>query len=511
MDSRSDEPNVDVLCVDDDSALRDLSKAFLEREDDGLTVHTAASASEALDRLDETEFDAVVSDYRMPELNGLEFLEAVRRDHGDDIPFLMFTGQGREEVAMDALNLGADRYLQKGGDSKSQYGVLARAIRQEVAHHQTENARHENEKRYRSLFENSPLVFWVEDFSAVKSHLDEVTSDVEDVESYFEEHPEVVQTYFDKLEVIDVNENALDYYGAESKRELLDNMEKLFTEESYEANKSLAVQMANGKTHLRTESMVKTLDGERKHEILEVNVPEEYADDYSRVYVTALEVTDRVEAQDREAFLHSLLRHDVRNKAQVVRGNLERLDECTLSDEAAECVQNALDALDESTSIIGKVDALVRAEADAKPTEEVALRPVVESVVDRFEARATQLGVALELRGDDLAVAAGPLLEELLTNLVGNVLRHADASTVRITIRDGEDADDGAVVAVDDDGVGVPDDERDRIFERRYKRGESSGAGLGLYLVGRIAETYGGRVEVTDSDLGGARFEVYLG
>lgn len=507
MALRSDESSVDVLCVDDDPNLLELSKAFLERESDQLHVHTANSAPEALGRLEDAEFDAVVSDYRMPEMDGLEFLEAIRGDH-DDIPFLMFTGQGREEVAMDALNLGADRYLQKGGDSKSQYGVLARAIRQEVQHQRTEDARRENEKRYRSLFENNPLVFWVEDFSAVKAHIDEVTSDVEDVETYFEENPEEVQVHFDKLEIIDVNENALDYYGAESKRELLDNMEELFTPESYEANKSLVVQMANGETHFRTESVVRTLDGERKHEILEVNVPEEYADDYSRVYLTVMEITDRVEAQDRETFLHSLMRHDVRNRVQVVRGSLERLDEHDLSPEATEHLQTALDALDESTDIIEKVNALVKAEASVEPTEKAALRPVVESVVERFETRAAQLDISLELRGDDPTVTAGPLLEELFTNLVGNVLRHAEAGTVRITIRDD---DEGALVAVEDDGVGIPDEEKDRVFERRYKRDSSAGAGLGLHLVRQIAEAYGGQAEVADSDLGGARFEVRLG
>lgn len=61
----------------------------------------------------------------MPEIDGLEFLEIIREEKGMDIPFIMFTGKGREDVAMDALNLGADRYIQKGGNPKSQYGLLA--------------------------------------------------------------------------------------------------------------------------------------------------------------------------------------------------------------------------------------------------------------------------------------------------------------------------------------------------------------------------------------------------
>ncbi|WP_132058653.1 ATP-binding response regulator [Halorussus amylolyticus] len=507
MGSQSEASNLRVLYVDDDRDLLELTKTFLEREDDGLSVETADGACPALERLEEREYDAIVSDYRMPEMDGLEFLDAVRDGYGDEIPFVIFTGQGREEVAMEALNLGANRYLQKGGDADSQYGVLARTIRQEVAHRRAEDARRETEKRYRSLFENNPLVLWVEDFSDIKAHIDEVISDVEDVESYLDDNPDEVRDHFDRLEIIDVNENALDYYGAESKRELLDNMGEMFTEESHEANKSLIADIARGKTHSRTESVVETLDGERKHEIMEVNVPDEYADDYSRVYVAVTEVTERVAAQRRESFLHSLMRHDVRNREQVVRGSLERLQEYDLPDDAAERVEQSLDALDESTEILDKVSSLVRTGHATDPTEEVEVRSHVESAVEGFEPRAAERGVSVSVTGDCPTVRAGPLLEELFRNLVGNALRHANATTVRISIRE---TDDRAVVAVEDDGAGVPDEQKGRVFEPRYKTGESAGAGLGLHLVGEIAEAYGGRVEVSDSDLGGAKFAVFL-
>ena len=96
------------------------------------------SASEAAELLEDIDFDAVVSDYKMPEMNGLEFLEIVREKKKSDIPFIIFTGKGRDEIAIDALRLGADRYLKKGGDPKTQYKILANAISQEVKYHQLE-------------------------------------------------------------------------------------------------------------------------------------------------------------------------------------------------------------------------------------------------------------------------------------------------------------------------------------------------------------------------------------
>ncbi|MCU4716949.1 PAS domain-containing response regulator [Halapricum hydrolyticum] len=126
-----------VLAVDDDPGISELITEFLPREDDRFIVETATSATEAIDRFDQEVFDAIISDYQMPDVDGLDFLETIRDDFDSDIPFIIFTGKGREEVAIDALNFGADRYLQKGGDPTSQYSVLADAVRNEIEKHQT--------------------------------------------------------------------------------------------------------------------------------------------------------------------------------------------------------------------------------------------------------------------------------------------------------------------------------------------------------------------------------------
>ncbi|MGM0405510.1 MAG: PAS domain S-box protein, partial [Thermoplasmatota archaeon] len=128
---------IDVLLVDDDMGFLELEKAFLKKEDDSFQLFTAQSAYEALQRMEEHSFDIIVSDYKMSEIDGLEFLRILREDRSDEIPFIMFTGEGREEVAIKALNLGADRYLQKGGDPRSLYGILSQAVKQEVTHSKT--------------------------------------------------------------------------------------------------------------------------------------------------------------------------------------------------------------------------------------------------------------------------------------------------------------------------------------------------------------------------------------
>ena len=139
-----------VLLVDDEDQIRELSKMYLEDIYGNLTVETTSSAKKAIRLLDESYFSAVISDYQMPEMNGLEFLEELR-DRGNDIPFIIFTGKGREEVAMRALNLGADRYIQKGGDPKPQYILLAQAVKQSVEHNHAQKELERSEKEKTSI------------------------------------------------------------------------------------------------------------------------------------------------------------------------------------------------------------------------------------------------------------------------------------------------------------------------------------------------------------------------
>ena len=127
---------ISLLYVDDEPDLLDLCKLFLEREGE-FSVVTIPSATSALQLLKERPFDAIISDYQMPVMDGIEFLKKVRMDF-KDIPFILFTGRGREEVVIEAINCGADFYLQKGGAPRAQFSELSHKIRQAIRTKQVE-------------------------------------------------------------------------------------------------------------------------------------------------------------------------------------------------------------------------------------------------------------------------------------------------------------------------------------------------------------------------------------
>ncbi len=150
-----------VLYVDDESTLLEISKLFLEAGGE-FVVDTLQSAQDALLLLETERYDAIISDYQMPEMDGIEFLKTLRAA-GNTIPFILFTGRGREEIVIQALNHGADFYLQKGGEPRSLYAELAHKIHQSVNRKRSEEALKESEMRFRQVFETLPIGLWLAD------------------------------------------------------------------------------------------------------------------------------------------------------------------------------------------------------------------------------------------------------------------------------------------------------------------------------------------------------------
>jgi PAS domain S-box-containing protein len=143
-----------VLLVDDDDFFLSVAEELLADQEQDFVLVTVNSTPEALRKIAEEPFDAVVADYLMPGMDGLVLLEKLR-NAGNTIPFIIFTGQSREEVAIKALNLGADYYLKKEGEPLSQYQELAHIIQSAVRHRRTEEALRESEEKFRALADQS--------------------------------------------------------------------------------------------------------------------------------------------------------------------------------------------------------------------------------------------------------------------------------------------------------------------------------------------------------------------
>ena len=574
--------SVRVLHADSEPDFADLAAMHLEREREAFDVCTATSATEGLDRLAGEEIDCIVSDYDMPGMDGLDFLEAVREEY-PDLPFILFTGRGSEEIASEAISAGVTEYLNKGTGT-DQYTVLANRIANAVEKYRAERELIETDQVVRTILDSLPLVLYTLDeegrftrsqgkaLETIGLEPGEVVG--RSVHEVFGDFPEIIdncERAFDGELVEEVvavgdtvfrswyqplrNENG-DIVGVvglstdvtererredelEWKTAALDNApvgitmtdpaqednplvfvnehfcaQTGYTEEEVlgrncrllqgeETDPEPVAQLREGieaKEPVTTELRNYRKDGTAFWNELLV-APISLDDGRSERYVGfQRDVTERVNRKrelkrqnQRLDEFASIVAHDLRNPLSVARGRLEMGRE-TGDDEHFEAIAGAHDRMNQ---LIEDILTLAREGRTVIEADECLLAAVAGrawSLVETGDA-------TLEFEGVTRITASEGRLCELFENLFRNAIEHGGED---VSVRVGPLDDSGFYVA--DDGLGIPPDDREEVFETNYTTADE-GTGFGLAIVTQIADAHDWETRVTESDEGGARFE----
>ncbi|MFW6196554.1 MAG: PAS domain S-box protein [Thermoplasmatota archaeon] len=576
---------MDVLFVDDERPVLEQAKLFLEDLKDDLKVETSSSARDAMDKIKMKRYDAVVSDYLMPEMDGLDFLERLRGE-GEDIPFVVLTGRGGEDIAMEALNEGADFYLTKKGDPKYQYEVLADSIERVI---NRKKARKELEDKFELLLNNSPEGIIINDefgnnlyvnnclldildyseediFMMNMTDIDLILS-VENKKSYYWNRMKTgelnfIYTTYNKNDLTDIDvrvktkkivdegktyiinfvERLEETRGREKFKKFFDKVPDLgfiIDEDGtledinpsfcrltgYSKVELLGRRITSLKEILTDDNIdkikenltkfkeineiepfvIKLKDKENKDMFVRIEGDVIDINGRNKLFGMACDITDRVESENREEFLHSLLSHDIKNKAQVIKGYLDLTRQTGLTEEQEKMISKAYKTLITCVGLVKKVDTLMKIPDIEK--EKIRLKPLVDSIVSEFEHEAEEEDMDIIYELDDIHVLGGSLLEEVLSNILINSITHSNGSKVEIR---SEELNGNIKIIVEDDGKGISDDLKKIIFERNSRKGKFAGTGLGMFIAKKIVESMDGEIEVKDSKYGGARFDIYL-
>ncbi len=161
-----------VLYVDDDLKFGDFFSIYLGKQGD-FSIRVIQNGQEALILLRSEVFDIIISDYQMPEMDGLSLLRSVRAS-GITTPFILFTGKGREEVVIEAINSGVTYYLQKGGDNRATFAELAHKILLATSSKQAADALRESEQRYRELADLLPESVFEADLNGTLTYVNRI-------------------------------------------------------------------------------------------------------------------------------------------------------------------------------------------------------------------------------------------------------------------------------------------------------------------------------------------------
>ena len=561
------ERHIDVLVVDDDEQVAEMTTTFLERELADARTTAVTDPGEAVPLLRAESFDCIVSDYDMPPLSGLELLERVR-GAGFELPFVLFTGKGSEEIASRAISAGVDEYLQKGGPEE--YLVLANAVENLVEKHWAEQEVH---RGYRAL-ESAEEGIGIIDENGIYRYLnrayasmhgyerdellgkswerlypdeeierfhDEVlgelenegswrglstglTSDGERVperlvltrmadgghvcitqeigsgergEALFELTPDIVVVHDANGTILDVNRQACEELGYD--REELVGMSVWELDATADRDRALAFwEDLQIDTPRRFEGRLERADGSTFP--VEIHLIRVEINGAERFVAIDRDITERkareeelLRKNERLEEFSSVVSHDLRNPLQVAQGRLELLAE----EAESEHIDDIRGALDRMGTLIDDLLAIAQEGTEAMEFEHVPVEEVAREAWGTVETG----GASLVVEADRRIEADRDQLRQLFENLFRNSVEHAGPDC---TVTVGA-LPEGFYVA--DDGPGIPESEREQVFEPGYSTG-SEGTGFGLNIVRSVADAHGWTVTAGESDDGGARFEI---
>ena len=458
----------EVLIVDDSDFLVEVIGDELEERYD-IRTWTASGGPEALSVLRDRQIDCVVSDYVMPDMDGLALYRRVEKEF--DTPFIMLTGAGDESVASEAIGAGVDDYLQKDtiieGDRLQ---LLANRIRNVVTQHRAR-------RKYELLVDNTP------DEIAEVSIDGEIIAVNEAMATSLETTPgELVGQQLSAVYPEEVAANRIE----KGRRATI-------------AGSSVTFQDTIGVRHFH--NVVTPLSETTKGTSVHV----------SREITQQKRDEQALERKSEElAVINRLVRHDINNDVQLLiawaDGVAAHIDEPGM--EYVERIRDTCDHIAELTATARDFVDSLESDEDIE-LQDVDLVDVLEREIDKKRSTFHDAEITVDGQLDTVDVTANELLPSVFGNLLSNAVRHNDKPDPRVTVST-ESTGDTVRIEVADNGPGVPDDRKEEIFGKAEMGAESSGTGIGLYLVHTLVEQYGGTVHVEDNTPVGSVFVVEL-
>ncbi|ELZ85726.1 multi-sensor signal transduction histidine kinase [Haloferax elongans ATCC BAA-1513] len=457
---------VHVLYVDDDHDLVDLVTLFLESQNETISVTGVTTAEDALTVLDEQDIDCIVSDYQMPEQNGLQLLEQIREGRFD-LPFILYTGHGSEEIAGEAIAKGVTEYMQKESGSE-QYAVLANRILLSVQRHRANQLAEAERGRFAAVFERSSDAMILANNDG---------------------------------EYLRVNPTATRLFGRPESA-LLGKKPSDFTSEHFDFDTAW-------NSFLRTSEERGLFAVERPDGSIRIAEYVANTNVLPGVHLSVLrDVTEQYESKQQLFFekerlkeFASVLSHDLKNPVQLASGHLELLQSDIDSASARESLEIAMEAVERIGLVIDDVLTMSNADGEGELLTTVEFSEVAETVWKRVRQGTSEATIE-----PGITIEADPVrLERLLTNLFRNAIEHGGTA---VQIRVGRLADDAGFF-IEDDGPGIPEDERQNVFSWGYST-KSGGSGIGLASIGQIVEAHEWDLSIVEGTEGGARFEIRL-
>lgn len=229
--------------------------------------------------------------------------------------------------------------------------------------------------------------------------------------------------------------------------------------------------------------------------------------------ITERKQRERELRQERERleFMNRILRHNLLNGLNVVSARAEILEDF-VDEPGRTHLSTVRDRIDEMVDLVETMRSFTKAivHSEAHELEAMPLGKTLVRELEHIDDDNEHVVISTEGPIPDVDVLADDLLPQVFENLLTNAVQHNDKAVPRVSVAV-EERDDGTVaVRIEDNGPGVPDEEKRHIVEKGVEGLSTPGGGFGLYLVKELINSYGGTIDVSDNDPTGAVFTITL-
>lgn len=389
--------------------------------------------------------------------------------------------------------------------------------------------------KHLGIFENSPISFWVEDFSKVKVYLDDLRAiGIIDLHQHLTLNTDELIKISSLIEVLDINLASMNMFQVSSKEELSRKLGDYFNEESISVFKEEIVAMASGETHFESLIPIKHPNGNLLMLELRLNILKEHISDWSRVIVSFMDVTLQKKAEEelRKANalleesnstknkLFSIIAHDLQSPFNSILGFTNMLveDYDTLNNQERklylEVVNNsAVNALERLRNLLSwSRSQLDKLEINKKLVD---LKQLVDESIEAYSLSAQMKHITTHVLLDEKVLIF--IDKHTISSVIGNLYINA----IKFTSEQGRidiwanPQDKFVELIVKDNGVGIPADEIEHIFDlggsgSKPGTNNEKGTGLGLILCKDFVEKNGGSISVESIEGEGSLFKVKL-
>ena len=379
----------------------------------------------------------------------------------------------------------------------------------------------ESEFNFRTIFENSPVALWDEDFSLVKEFLDKLKdTGVKDIKEYLDKNIEVLDKIFRLVKINDINNSTLKMFGANTKEEIIDNLNLIFTNERMNTFKEELIQLNKGETLYESETTVYTLSRELKYIIARLVIVPGYEQNWGKILVSTADITKRKNTElELKLIMEDLRRsnaeleqfayvasHDLQEPLRMVASFtqlLQRRYSDKLDEDANDFINFAVDGATRMQNLINDLLIFSRVGTRGKPFKETDMNRVLKAVLNNLRYSIEKENALITSDPLPVIIADESQMIQLIQNLISNAIKFHGDKPPEIHVS-GEVKKKEWIFSVKDNGIGIDAQYFERIFiifQRLHKKSEYGGTGIGLAVCKKIVTRHGGKIWV-ESELG---------